>query len=359
MRSSFNSLDNPRTAKIALWGGIAFSAAFIALIWWAGQYLTSVPHLPDQGVAWYYWKLATPTFWSHFTAWMFYALHQITLWSLIYYAQTRVKKYSTGLHPVNMVALGANVFFILLHLIQTQIWYDGLAQDVSIFSSQGSVILMLVAILLMENKRRGLFWGMKVPLGKRVMSFVRKYHGYVFAWATVYTFWYHPMENTVGHLIGFFYMFLLLLQGSLFLTRIHVNKYWMVVQEVTVAVHGTLVAIMQGNNIWPMFAFGFGGIFILTQMHGLSLPRWLKWVFAGLFVGGAMLVYSSRGWAQMNEIVRIPVIEYLLVFVLAGLVALGIWITDRFHKQPMSAVELISEKKGAASDDIRARIGEL
>ena len=53
---------------------------------------------------------------------------------------------------------------------------------------------------------------------------MRKYHGYVFAWATVYTFWYHPMENTAGHLIGFFYMFLLLLQGSLFLTRIHINK---------------------------------------------------------------------------------------------------------------------------------------
>jgi hypothetical protein len=62
-----------------------------------------------------------------------------------------------------------------------------------------------------------------------------------------------------------------------------------------------------------------------------------------LFVGGALLVYSSRGWLQMNEIIRIPMIEYLLVFVLAGLVALGIWITDRFRKQP-SSVQLVSEK---------------
>jgi hypothetical protein len=175
------------------------------------------------------------------------------------------------------------------------------------------------------------------------MSFVRKYHGYVFAWATVYTFWYHPMENTVGHLVGFLYMFLLLLQGSLFLTRIHLNKYWMIVQEVTVALHGTLVAIMQGNNIWPMFAFGFAGIFILTQMHGLSLPRWLKWLFAALFIGGAVLVYSSRGLVQLNEVLRIPLIEYLLVFVLAGIVALGIRIADRFRKQP-AAVRLISEE---------------
>jgi hypothetical protein len=42
--------------------------------------------------------------------------------------------------------------------------------------------------------------------------------------------------------------------------------------------------------------------------------------------------------------VRIPVIEYLLVFVLAGLVALGIWVADCFRKQPSEAVELISEK---------------
>ncbi len=247
-RNSTLSLNNPRAARAALWAGIAFSLAFTGLIWWGGSRLAAVPHLPDQGAAWYFWKLATPTFWSHFTAWMFYALHQIGLWSLIYYAQKNVKTYSQGLHPVNLWALGLNAFFILLHFVQTQIWYDGLAQDVSIFSSQGSVILMLVAILLMENKRRGLFWGKKVPLGKRVMSFVRKYHGYVFAWATIYTFWYHPMENTPGHLIGFLYMFLLLLQGSLFLTRIHLNKYWMVVQEVSVGFHrdsGGLVAGQQ------------------------------------------------------------------------------------------------------------------
>jgi hypothetical protein len=343
-KKSSSLLENPRTAKIALWAGISFSIAFTALIWWAGKSLDKIQLLPDQGVAWYYWKLPNPTFWTRLTSWGFYLLHQVTLWSLIYYAQTRVKKYSTGLHPVNLWALAANAFFIILHFVQTHIWYDGIAQDVSIFSSQGSVILMLVAILLMENQRRGLFWGKKVPLRKRVMSFVRKYHGYVFAWATVYTFWYHPMENTVGHLIGFLYMFLLLLQGSLFLTRIHVNKYWMVVQEVAVAIHGTLVAIMQGNGIWPMFAFGFAGIFILTQMHGLNLSRWLKWLFTSLFIGGVIIVYNTRGWVQMNEVVRIPLIEYLLVFVLAGLVALVVWIVDRFRKQP-AAAELISEKK--------------
>jgi hypothetical protein len=317
----------PRRADlIALWSGILFSLLFTGLIWLTGERLNTVPLLPDQGAAWYYWKLPDPTFWTHATAWGFYLLHQVALWGLIWYAQTRVKKYVAGLHTVNLVALGVNAFFIVLHLVQSQIWYDGLAQDTSVFSSQGSVIVMLVWILLMENSRRGLFFGKRVPFSQRVISFARKYHGYVFSWAIIYTFWFHPMVNTSGHLIGFFYMFLLMLQGSLFFTRIHINKWWTVMQEVTVLIHGALVAVMQGNGIWPMFAFGFAGLLVMTQMHGLGLPRWSKWGIVALFVVSVIWVYSDRGLAQLNEIIRIPAIEYLAVFVLAGLIWLGLWL---------------------------------
>jgi hypothetical protein len=320
-----------RASYWALWGGILFSLIFSGLIWWAGQRLASIEHLPDQGASWYYWKLPAPTFWSRATAWGSYVLHQVGFWALIYYGQRRIRKYTTGLYPVNVAALALNAFFIVLHFVQTHIWYDGLAQDVSIWSSQGSVILMLILILIKENPRRGLFWGKKMPFSKRAVQFVRKYHGYIIAWATVYTFWYHPMEPTSGHLIGFFYMFLLLLQGSLFFTRIHVNRWWMLVQEVSVLIHGTLVAVMQGNNLWPMFAFGFGGIFILTQMHGLGLKRWVRWSIAALYVGAALVVYSQLGWVRINEIVRIPIIEYILVFVIAGLLGGSIWLVDRFR----------------------------
>jgi hypothetical protein len=333
-----------RTDRIALWGGIVFSLLFTGLIWLTGERLNAIPLLPDQGAAWYYWKLPNPTFWTHATAWGLYLLHQVSLWSLIGYAQTRVKKYVAGLHKVNLAALGVNVFFIILHLVQTQVWFDGLAQDVSIFSSQGSVIVMLVWILLMENSRRGLFFGKRVPFSQRVISFARKYHGYVFSWAIVYTFWFHPMVNTSGHLIGFFYMFLLLLQGSLFFTRIHINKWWTLVQEVTVLVHGALVAVMQGNGIWPMFAFGFGGMLIVTQMHGLGLPRWSKWGIVAIFVGSVAWVYSGRGLAQLNEIIRIPAIEYLAVFALAGLIWLGLWLAESAHAR-LAPSQVLPEKQ--------------
>lgn len=67
----------------------------------------------------------------------FYAAHQIAQWALIYHAQVRVRKYTRGLHPVNVAALGMNAGFIALHFVQTHIWYDGLAQDVSIWSALG------------------------------------------------------------------------------------------------------------------------------------------------------------------------------------------------------------------------------
>jgi hypothetical protein len=316
----------------ALWGGILFSLAFTALIWWAGQRLEAVRLLPDQGASWYYWKLPEPTFWTRLTAWGFYLLHQVTLWGLLYYAQTRVKKYTSGLHPVNKIALAANAFFIVLHFGQTHLWYDGLAQDVSIWSSQASVVVLLVWVLLMENSRRGLFFGKKAPISKEITGFARRYHGYFFAWAAVYTFWYHPMVNTSGHLIGFFYIFLMLLQGSLFFTRVHTNRWWMLAQELTVMVHGTLVAVMQGNGIWPMFAFGFAGIFVITQMHGLGLSLRAKLAVLAVYATSALWIYSGRGWAQLNEIVRIPFIEYLAVFVLAGLFGAVLWLVKQLRR---------------------------
>ena len=326
------------SSNTALWAGILFSLAFAALIAWAGQRLESVQLLPDQGAAWYYWRLPNPTFWNHATAWGFYLLHQVSLWGLIWYAQKNKHKYTSGLHRINIIALALNAGFILLHFIQTQIWYDGLAQDVSIFSSQGSVIALLVWVLLMENSRRGLFFGKKMPIQQSIIQFARKYHGYFFAWAAVYTFWYHPMVNTFAHLIGFIYMFLMLLQGSLFFTRTHTNKWWTLTQEVIVGIHGTLVAVQQGNGIWPMFLFGFAGIFVITQMYGLPLKNWMRWAILTVYIAATTGVYSQLGWTRLNEIVRIPLIEYLCVAVLALLFGAGLWVARKLvHSQPQPA----------------------
>ncbi|MDQ2902092.1 MAG: hypothetical protein M3Y81_00885 [Chloroflexota bacterium] len=326
----------PRKDMLTLWLGIAFSAAFTGLIWLTGDALKVFPHLPQQGPLWYFWKLPSPTIAGEITAWGFYALHQVASWGTIWYAQRHVKKYTTGLHPINMLALGMNASFILLHFVQTHLWYDGLAQNVSVLTSQGSVIVLLVWVLLMENNRRGLIVGHKLPFPQRIIQFARKYHGYLFSWAIVYTFWYHPMENTYGHLIGFFYMFLLMLQSSLFFTRIHINRYWTFTQEVLVLFHGTLVALYQGNGLWPMFLFGFGGIFIITQMHGLGLKTWMKWGFLALFVAGVVGVYSITGVSHLWQVSAIPLIDYPAVIVLALIIA-GIVYATGWRRNALAA----------------------
>ncbi len=317
-----------RTHLIALWGGIIFSFVFTGIIWLAGARLADIPHYPDFGPSWYYWRLMETTPWARITAWGFYLLHQLAAWGLIYYAQTRVKKFTPGLQKINVIALAGSAFFILLHFVQTHIWYGALAEDVSIWSSQASVVIMLVLILLMENSRRGLFFGKKAPISREIVGFVRRNHGYIFSWAVIYTFWYHPMENTSGHLIGFLYMFFLMAQGALLYTRVHLNRIWTTVLELMVLAHGTLVAMMQGNGLWPMFFFGFGGIFVITQMHGLGLPKWAKWLILAVFIALTLIVYNGQ-WARLNEIIRIPLIEYLAVFLFAGLIGGGLWIARR------------------------------
>lgn len=315
-----------RQDLLALWVGIAFCVLITLLIWVFGRRFDAMTFLPDEGYHWYYWKLPEKTVIGWWSAWGLYAVHQLAHFYLIYHAQTKVRRYTTGLHKVNLWALGINAFFVLLHFAQTHLWFDGLAQDHPPMYPQYSVILLLVWVLLMENKRRGLIFGLRIPIGKQITSFARKYHGYVFSWAIIYTFWYHPMHHTLGHLSGFLYTMLIMLQGSLFFTRVHTNRYWMFVQEFSVLIHGTIVAYLQGGDLWPMFLFGFAGIFIVTQMHGIGLSWKVRFGFLGIYLGGIAWVYSDRGVAKLNEVLRIPIAEYILVIILALILGGGLLI---------------------------------
>jgi len=316
-----------------MWCGIAFSLMFTIVIQFARPLVPTIDFAPDTGASHYYWILPDPGALTRLSAWGSYLAHQFLIWFLIWRAQCAKLSYTNGLHRVNVLAFVGNAAFVTWHLFQTAVWYDGLAQDVSIWSSQWSVIIMLVLILHLENQRRGVFFGKKIRFLTETGGFVRKYHGYVFSWAIVYTFWFHPMENTSGHLIGFFYMFMLMVQGSLFFTRAHVNRYWTFTLEILVLFHGTLVAINQGNGMWPMFFFGFAGLFIITQMHGLGLKLWQRWGFLVLYIAGVLWVYSSKNLAMVHQVTWIPVTEYAAMFVLAGVIWLGMRLASPRDKQ--------------------------
>jgi hypothetical protein len=97
---------------------------------------------------------------------------------------------------------------------------------------------------------------------------------------------------------------------------------WTLYLELLVAVHGTLVAIMNSgpNGIWPMFLFGFLAVFVITQMHGVGWSRRTRMLVGAGYVLAVVAPYAWLGFGRVNEIVRIPIIEYALVAVLSLLI---------------------------------------
>ena len=194
------------TTRNTILSSVAVSFALTLVIWLtAGNLASRFDVVNEKYFAFFYpWQTHNPTTMAYVTAWVGYALHNILVWVLVYAAKREQPKYQEGFRWFNWAMLGVNGLFYLLHWVQTQLWYDGLAIAVPEVTSQASVVLMLVLILILETPRRGLAFGKKVKFHKRFMQIVREYHGYIFSWGIIYTFWYHPMENTFGHLAGFF-----------------------------------------------------------------------------------------------------------------------------------------------------------
>ena len=333
--------------KSALWFVFLFSFAMVAATWLVSPLLAPfrAQLLPDSGASWYYWKLPHPELWASISMWVLYLAHQITVWVLIAKLKDDPWPEAGTIGRYNLQLLIANAVFITLHLVQTTLSYDALAQFTPVMSSQGSVIVMLVMMLILLNSRRGLFFGKKVYLPPLGVAATQKIHGFYIAWAVVFTFWFHPMEGTAGHLLGFLYLFLLMGQMSLARTSWHTKIGWLTFLEVFVAFHGAVVAICAGNGMWPMFFFGFMMMFIVTQVFGIIKS---KLAIAGIVASYATLVsiaYSGAlatlftgtpvGWTDIHQITWIPVILYGLVFVLAWLFA-GVYALLRKKKSASS-----------------------
>ena len=321
--------DLKKTLLIALAASIAMVVVTFFLSKTLGRFQSTL--LPDTGAAWYYWKLPQVELWATITMWAGYLIHQILVWYLISKLKGQGSLPKDRIGQYNLWLLVVNAIFIVIHLVQTTFLYDALAQFVPVMSSQGSVIVMLVMILIMMNNRRGLFFGKKVRLPESGTDMVFKVHGYFISWAVIYTFWFHPMEGTPGHLLGFLYAFMLFVQLSLAKTSWHFNIKWITVLEVYVAFHGAVVAINAANGMWPMFFFGFMMMFIVTQVFGIVKNRV---AIAGVFASYAALVLvtyggllnqwftgTDVGWTDIHQITWIPLILYALVFVLVWLLS--------------------------------------
>ena len=81
------------------------------------------------------------------------------------------------MRTLNWISLGVNMFFHVVHLAQTHVFYDSLAPTVFEAASQGSVIFMLMFIILLETERRGVFFGYGIANSLDVLDIIKRYHG--------------------------------------------------------------------------------------------------------------------------------------------------------------------------------------
>ena len=312
-----------------IWIGAFVSAALTAIIGFTAANLSGFQIVGHTVAFAYPWRLTEPTAMARLTAWSGYLLHNILAWTIIYLAQREKPKYGNDLRWFNWAMIGVNVIFGLLHVVQTQFFFDGLAQSVPEITALGSVAVMLMFIIILETPRRGLIFGYKFKFKENFMYIVRKYHSYFFTWAIIYDYWYHPTVGTFGHLMGFYYNFLIMVQATLLFNRAHLNKWWTFFLEAFVLIHAVAVAIFQGQTMWPMFAFGFGAMIILTQMFGLGLNTWTK---RGLAIGFLVLAVGYytlfSNIAKINEVIRIPFIDYAVIFLLYGIYLFAEWIIN-------------------------------
>jgi hypothetical protein len=309
----------PSPATKAFTLAILVAAGLAGLILALDPLLDSVPHPPDQGSWWYFWQLSDPTIITRASAWIGYLLHQVSLWVIVV-LMMKEKPHPGKLSRLNVAALLANLAFILLHIVQTHVWYDGLAQDVPVWTSQWSVIIMLFIIIYQMTPARGFILGKRIPWSREALALSGKWHGLYISWALVYTFWFHPTEGDFGLLLGFFYMFLLLVQLSFANTEIHFSKGWVALLELMVGLHGPAIAIQKAltadgsaplslerfeAGTWIMFLTGFLFMFVFTGQFGLNWPKWAR---ALVFAAYTALTVGLFAWWDLGR-------AYMVVFI--------------------------------------------
>lgn len=120
----------------------------------------------------------------------------------------------------------------------------------------------------------------------------------------------------------------------------HLNRRWTLVLDLLVIPHGVAVAIHQG--LGRMFAFGFGGVFVMTRLWGTNLSSLArKGVVASYIVGLVACCALLDRLDQWREVFRIPVLDYGVVLILSGLfvvvngslVPLGLVSSERGREQ--------------------------
>lgn len=277
-----------------------------------------VVFLEDLGASWYFWKTPEFNLINLISVWILFIGHLFGNFYLIWQIQkNKIRKFSK--YHIKMYYL--NTIFIALHFLQTASTFDGLAKYLPIWTSQGSVIILLIIMLVMLSPIRGFIVNKKIK--GSLINPLYKFHGFLFVFAIILTFWYHPIYFTWGHLLGFIYIFILMSQFMLVKLKQHMNIKWLSLIETFVFFHSITIAILvQQSRNWEIFAFGFGTIFMLTTIYGLiknqKLIKILQIIYFSIYIIYSIVAIflNINKLFDFLQIIFIPLILYLFGFIL-------------------------------------------
>ena len=131
-------------------------------------------------------------------------------------------------------------------------------------------------------------------------------------------------------------------------TTAHLNRYWRMVCEAWVFVHGMVISMQTlSSESWPMFTFGFGAIFALTQVPGLPCLQHRHWILRSIplivFLVAYVVTYVSiQKWTKPHVVVFIPMAEYMGAMALNG----AMWLLLRcLNRGTTNAQAVVDEKE--------------
>ncbi|KAI9142483.1 hypothetical protein BKA69DRAFT_255150 [Paraphysoderma sedebokerense] len=298
----------------------------------------------------YPWRSLNPSDVGRALAWIFYGIHQLLTWLIIYLAvRAKEQKHITWTNYRNSYSnamMIVHLTFATLKFVHSRLFYDGLAYDLPEILTQCSVLVFLIIALIVDMPRRGLFFGKVKSMEWYKQEFkevAKKYHGFAASFGVVINFWYHPVETTLAHFLGFFYQLLMMVHTSLLFHVDHRNRYWTLFLEVNVLIHGFTTGLIQENSAYLVFLYGFATVFFVTQIWGIPSTRWQSFLtqkkkitkeYIALIVGVlvAYLAFAITNFALEKKIQRlflllaIPVAEYGLVLLYYLLFLIGFFV---------------------------------
>ena len=210
--------------------------------------------------------LKHPDTWSCSLVWSLYICHQVFHWSMLLYARCYLRT-SHKLQPFHYWMAGVNLLFILLHLAQTHLTYDGLACNKN--DAFLHVLFLSMLIHIAESDRRGLFFcNSFYSASSRLRKLAKEVLPFYFSMVILFSFWHHPLDGTPVLIARLVFELIFIVYSCLVRTLLFENKYWMLFLELLMLGFMTLLLDLPDlRTVVVPLLFVSQLVFVISAMH--------------------------------------------------------------------------------------------